>query len=319
MMKLPLLSLLALSAIAQPFAAQAQTDPSRTASAVDSGLLQKPLLDAEKADSYRTIHEENAFALPTPGDNDIGDQLILKRNDRSYPWRVSIDSAEFWTDNAANAKSGHVDDWFWVGGVTIGYQPRIAGRFFLDASVGQHWFLYDKTSDLNFESGEATAGLIVLLPELANSLFHVHYYYQRITQGLGDSPIYTTHDIRAGLQKTFLIDRTNSVNLGLETSFAVDAAPDALRRNEYSFLTGYNYKLKKNIILSASYRGAYYDYTDAGRHDWYHNFGAGITYRPREWVELGLSYNFTVNRSSRDQFSYESQLAGPALTLKAKF
>jgi hypothetical protein len=36
-------------------------------------------------------------------------------------------------------------------------------------------------------------------------------------------------------------------------------------------------------------------------------------------LELGLSYNFTVNRSSRDQFSYESQLAGPALTLKAKF
>jgi hypothetical protein len=299
--------------------AQVQTDPSRTTSVVGSATAPKPLIDSERADSYHTLHDENAFAPQTPGDNDIGDQLILKRNEKSYPWRFSVDSGVFWTDNVANVNVGKTEDWFWVGGASVAYQPRLGGRFFLDASVGQHWFLYDQSSDLDFESGEATAGLVVILPELGNSLFHAHYYYQRITQGLGESPIYTTQDIRTGLQKTFLVDRRNSFNAGLEASFAMETTPIQLRRHEYSVLCGYNFKLKRDIILSASYRGAYYDYFEASRHDWYNMFGASISYRPTEWFELSLSYNFTVNRSSLDQFDYDSQLTGPSIGLKVKF
>lgn len=319
MTKMQFSFLLALFGSTQLLVAQVPVDPSRTTSAVESTLAPKPILDSEKRDSYHTLHDENAFVPPSPGDNDIGEQLILKRNDRSYPWRLSVDSGAFWTDNVANAKAGKIDDWFWVGGATVNYQPRISGRYFLDASVGQHWYLYDKSSVLDFESGEATAGLVVILPELANSIFHAHYYYQRITQGLDASPIYTTQDIRTGLEKTFLIDRRNSVNVGLEASFGLETAPIQLRRHEYAVLCGYNFKLKRDIILSATYRGAYYDYFEASRRDWYHMFGASVAYRPREWFELYLSYNFTINRSNQDQFDYESQLAGPSVGLKVKF
>jgi hypothetical protein len=70
----------------------------------------------------------------------------------------------------------------------------------------------------------------------------------------------------------------------------------------------------------ASYRLVYYDYFNLeGRQDWYQNAGLALTYKPKEWLELGLSYNYTVNRSNYDAFSFNSQLAGPSLAARIRF
>jgi hypothetical protein len=233
---------------------------------------------------------------------------------------VWLDSSVFWTDNAANVSAGEIDDWFYVGGVNASWQQRIKGRFYGDVYLGQHWYAYDELSELDYENGEASAGLLVLAPELANSIFHLHYYYQRITQGLDESPIYETHNIRVGGQKTFLIDRLNSVNLSLMSSFSLDADPNVLRRHEHSLHLGYNFKITRELLLSLSYRLVYYDYFNLqDREDWYQNFGAYVTWRPKKYMELSAGYNFTLNKSNLEAFEYESQLAGPSIVLKYQF
>lgn len=301
-------------------AAQTIIDRSRTAAAVEGAGADQSVLQSQSADTFRILHEENTFAPTSPGDNDIGQQLILKSNEHNYPWRLSVDNSAFWTDNVANLNKVRLDDWFWVGGATVNYQPRLLPKLFLDFNIAEHWYEYDKYSLLNFQSGEASAGVIALMPELFNTIWYVNYYYQRITQGLGDKPIYSTQNIRAGMQRTFLIDRLNSFNFGLQGSFSMAASPDELRRNEYTVMSGYNLKIMRELVFSLNYRLTCYDYHDFdGRRDWYNNMGAALTWSPRNWCDISASYNYTKNNSNKPAFEYHSQLAGPSLTLKAKF
>jgi hypothetical protein len=55
--------------------------------------------------------------------------------------------------------------------VNLGWQQRLAGRYYGDAYLGQHWFRYDSMHQLNYENAEASLGMLAILPELKNSIF----------------------------------------------------------------------------------------------------------------------------------------------------
>lgn len=304
----------------QEAAAQTFLDPARASAAVPlDPSNQRPVQDAEKASSAG-LEEQPDYAPASPGDDDLGQQLILKRNEKLEPFRAWLDSGVYWTDNAANVNAGKIDDWFFTGGVNLAWQQRLHGRFYGDVYAGQRLYRYDELDALDYEDGQVNAGFLVLLPELFNSVFHMHYGYQRITQGIDDDPIYQAHTLRAGLQKTFLINRLNSIYINGAASLSLDTEPDLLSRNEYSTTLGYNFKITRELFFSLSYRLSYFDYYNLeGREDWYHNWGAALTWQPWECLELSASYNFSLNESNLSVFDYEAQLAGPSVSLKFKF
>lgn len=299
--------------------AQTLIDPARASAAVPVDAAQRDLNAPAQAASAG-LEEQNDYAPASPGDDDLGQQLILKRNEKVEPFRAWLDSAGYWTDNAANVNAGQIDDWFWTGGVNLAWQQRLSGRFYGDVYAGQRVYRYDELDALDYEDGQFSAGLLVLLPEMLNSIFHVHYGYQRITQGIDDEPIYQAHMLKTGIQKTFLIDRLNSIYVNLGASLSLDTEPDILSRHEYSSTVGYSYKIMRDLSFSLSYRLSYFDYYNLeGREDWYHNWGAALTWQPYECLEVTASYNYSLNRSNLDAFDYEAQLAGPSLALKFKF
>ncbi|MEZ0386298.1 MAG: hypothetical protein ACAI34_04465, partial [Verrucomicrobium sp.] len=235
-------------------------DPARASAAVPlESSAQRAFQDPEAAASSG-LEEDNAYAPASPGDNDLGQQLILKRNEKVQPFRAWLDSAGYWTDNAANVNEGEIDDFFFTGGVNLAWQQRIAGRFYGDVYAGQRVYRYDELDALDYEDGQIAVGALVLLPELMNSVFHVHYGYQRITQGIDDDPIYQAHTVKAGLQKTFLVNRLNSFYVDLGATLSLDTEPDVLARHEYGATFGYNYKIMRDLIFTLSYRLSYFDY-----------------------------------------------------------
>ncbi|WP_075089541.1 hypothetical protein [Verrucomicrobium spinosum] len=301
---------------------QAQTiiDPARASAVVPTSPSNQRELSAAESAASTGLEEENDYAPATPGDDDLGQQLILKRNEKVQPFRAWFDTAAYWTDNAANVSQGEIEDWFLTGGVNLAWQQRLRGRYYGDVYLGQRIYRYDELDALDYEDGQVSAGFLVLLPEVMNSIFHVHYGYQRITQGIDDDPIYQAHTLRVGLQKTFLINRLNSLYVNATAALALDTEPDILARHEYSTSVGYNLKITRELAFSLSYRLSYFDYYNLqGREDWYHNWGAGLTWQPCDFVELTASYNFGLNRSNLDVFEYEAQLAGPSVSLKVKF
>jgi hypothetical protein len=324
MKSLRILSLILLALPATSIFAQTpppRFDPSRAAAnTIQRDATAQSILRDQQEKVSNILEDENSFAPQSPGDDDIGQQLILKRNEKSEAFSVVLDSGYFFTDNAAQTNRGARSDSFFVGGGSVTWQPRITNRIYGNISIAQHWYRYNKYDVLNYESGDVDAGIILLMPEIWNTLWFINYSYQRITQGIDNDAIYDTNNINLGVQKTVLFDRKNSLNLGLLASISLDASPSELQRNEYSAAIGWNYKIKRTMILSLNYQLLCYDYQNFdGRVDWSNNFGASFTYRPKEWLELAASWNYTLNESNKEAFSYNVQLAGPAVSVRMKF
>lgn len=264
--------------------------------------------------------DSSTTAPNSPGDRDIGEQVILSKKEKTFSFTAWLDSSVYWTDNAFNVGNVKSEDWFYVGGVNLAWQKPLGGRFYADAYAGQHWYRYDTNSRLDYDMGDARFGLLAVLPELRNAVLSLHYGYQRITNGIDNEELYEAHQVRLGLQKTFLIDPRNSFSTALLTAFATGTSPDLLQRHEYALQLAHNFKLLPKLHLSTAYRLAYFEYFNhQGRQDWYQNMGASLNYVPSDNFEISLGYYFAVNSSNNSFFDYQTQLGGLSIAGKIRF
>src|ERR1039457_2605620 len=82
-------------------------------------------------------------AVAAPNDADIGEQQILKRNEKYDPFTVSIGTPIFYTSNVALTRSGEVGDLIEAPVAAIYYQPRITKTLYGLVDVRQQFFYYD--------------------------------------------------------------------------------------------------------------------------------------------------------------------------------
>jgi len=296
--------------------ASAQQDPSRL---TESAATSVPTLRESAALDQLGLEEENAFAPETMGDDDIGQQLILKETPRDRWFRAYADTFAFWTTNAANVSAGEREDWYWGGRVGLGYQPRLANRLFADIDVGQQFVRYDKFEALDFENLEASASLIYIEPKLASTLFFLGVQYQRITSDTFGDELYNSYSLRAGAQKVFLLNRKNSIHLSILADRDLDTDVDQLYRDEYLADVAWRYKLMRDLSVALSYRATWLDYREVDRQDWLHLAGVSISYQPRPWLEVYLATSYVMNRSNVEVFAYETATVGLGLGVKMKF
>jgi hypothetical protein len=309
-------SLLGFCAPALSQLAPAALDASRRTENVVSRPAVTPLRDDINMGA-QGLDEQNSYAPSSPGDNDLGDQLILKEIPKNEDFRVQADAFLFWTDNAAHAPAGEIEDVFYGWRVAAGWQPRITNKLFGDVSVSQDWYVYDKLEALNFENFETSAGLIYIEPRLANILFFAQYQYGRLTSDFED--LLNTHSIRAGMQKLFLINRKNSVHTVLMGDWDIETDVEELKRNEYIFDVGYRYRLTRKTQLSLSYRYTFFDYQEVDRQDHYQSLGFGVSYTPWKWMELYASASYVFNDSDISVYDYEAANVGAGLGMRVKF
>lgn len=295
----------------------AQVDPTRISESVraQSG----PTIGESQNLSVLGLDEQNAFAPSSPGDSDIGQQLILKSAPKNRWWRAYADAFGYWTSNAANAPAGELDDWFWGSRVGVGFQPRIGKRLFLDIDAQQQLFRYDQYDALDFESMDINVGLLYIEPRLADTVFFTQFNYNRITSdGFGDD-LLNSVSIRAGAQKLFLIDRRNSIQLTIMGDWDISNDVDELERHEYIGDVTWRFKIMRDLVFSLGYRYSWLDYQNVDRGDSLHIIGASLTWSPRKWIDLYLTSNFSFNRSNIDAFDYDTSTLGAGLGLKIKF
>ncbi|MDB6118718.1 MAG: hypothetical protein JWO08_2499, partial [Verrucomicrobiaceae bacterium] len=246
--------------------------------------------------SHRRLDEENAFAPASEGDDDLGQQLILKETPKQQAFRFNADAGLFWTDNARHAKTDAEQDTFWNWRVEAEWQPRITNKLYGEVGLSQDWFRYDKMEDLDFEALTATAGFYYVMPELADSVLLLQYEYQRFTHE-GDS-LFNSHSIRFGVQKVVLLDRRNSLNLSLLADWDIDTDEALVDRNEYSADVSWRYKLMPNLVFGLGYRYTCLDYNEGGRTDSLHALAFSVSYSPKPWFEIYAGYTYTFNRSN---------------------
>lgn len=296
---------------------QGQVDPTRVNEAISrpSG----PTIGESQNMSALGLDEQNAFAPTSPGDSDIGQQLILKETPKSRPFRAYADAFGYWTNNAANTSVGELDDYFWGGRIGFGYQPRIAKKLFLDIDLQQQLYRYDEFDALDFESMDANVGLVYIEPKLASTVFFAQFNYNRITNDDFGDELMNSVSVRAGAQKTFLIDRRNSIQLSVMGDWDISNDVDQLERNEYIGDVTWRFKIMRDLVFALNYRYTWMDYQQVDRGDSLNILGASLTWSPRKWIDIYLVSNFSFNNSNIDAFDYDATTLGGGIGVKIKF
>jgi hypothetical protein len=296
----------------------AQTvDPTRFGEGIRP--LSIPNLFADEGSTDQGLQDENEFAPESPGDDDIGQQLILKDSERERWLSAQMDTFAFWSDNPANLSKGEEDDVFWGSQINVGAQPRLGERLYADAFISQQIYRYDENDLLDYEYLQASLGLIYLEPRLWNSMLFAQFQYGRTTNDDFSHEILNSFSFLAGIQKTVLIDRRNSFYMNLMGDWDLDADVDELKHSEYIADLSYRFKIMRDLVLSASYRFTWFDYQDVDRSDALNTMGVYLTWMPKKWLNVYVGSSFNINESDVDAFDYQTTNLGGGVGIHFRF
>ena len=293
------------------------SDPTRLGEGVRP--LAVPRLLDETSPTELGVVDENEFAPESPGDDDIGQQLILKEADRERWLNAQVDSFLFWADNPANLSKGGDEDVFWGSQISLGAQPRLAERLYLDAFVSQQLYRYSENSILDYEYLQASLGLIYLEPRLSDSIIFMQGQFGRTTGDNFGQGVLNTFSILGGIQKTVLFDRRNSLYMNLMGDWDVASDIDNLDHAEYIADLTYRFKIMRDLVLSASYRFTWFDYYNVDRSDGLNILGVYLTYSPYKWMNIYAGGTFNINDSNIDAFDYNATNLGGGLGIQIRF
>lgn len=299
-------------------AAFGQLDRSRLNEGVKD-LGNGPTIGESQDLSTLRLDQENAFAPESPGDSDLGTQLILKNAQKDKWFRAYADLSGFWTNNAANTPIFEVEDWFWNGRIGFGYQPRITNRLYADFDFQQQIIRYDQFDLLDYESMDLSASLLYVEPRLSNALFFAQFNYLRITGDDFGEELLNSFSVKAGVQKVFLINRLNSVQISILGDWDVSTDLDQLFRDQYIGELTYRFKIMRDLVFAATYRYTYFDYREVDRQDQLQIIGASLTYSPKKWIDIYATANLSLNDSNIEFFEYEAGSVGGGFGLKLRF
>ncbi len=243
-------------------------------------------------------------APSTPGDEDLGQQWILKKNEKLTPFTVFANLSGNATNNVALQRDHGESDTFLLGEVGALWARPIAQNLVADIGARQQFFRYDKFTEFDFDSLNLGAGLSYGLPQLGGIVLTGRYNYTRLTDAREEDEFFTEHTLSIGVQKTFVLSRAQSIFAGYNSEFSLAAEPITQRYHIHSLSLGYNVDLTRALSGQAVYRASLLDYRNIERQDWNQLIALGLTYRVTSWFNVSLLGSYVFNNSNRTEFNY---------------
>lgn len=257
-------------------------------------------------------------ALTTPGDLDLGIQLIMKRSEVEQPFRFFADASEFYTNNVGLTRSNTQSDSYFFGDVGFTYERRLTDELRFETTVRQGFFRYSQFNQLDFEDLNAGAGLSYEWKKLWDLTFFGRYNFERMTQGDVSRDFFRDHTITVGAQKTFLFAQNNYAYAGYSSMFGF-ASPTVAQRDEHGFYAGAHYNFTRKFGAELYYRIAAFDYTGTGRTDLNQTVIATLIYVFNDYARLTASASYTSDLSNHSVFNYDVVNTGGGLALQLRF
>ena len=245
------------------------------------------------------------FTSESPGDDDLGQQVILKAKSEYDPFSVYLGSDAIYTSNVGLAESFEEEDWFWRSSLGITYAPRFGNYLQGNLHVSQDVFRYDKFSVLNFESLSIGGGLNYNLWFLYGINASIGFEYTRLTsEGFGDE-IFSDKSLNLSLSKTFILSRAHYFYVAGGARFSW-SDPEEASRDEFTLVAGYHVRLTRNSEMDLSYRLGFFDYTEVDREDFNQSVQLAARYNFTKWLSANATIGGIFNDSNRRGFDYEA-------------
>jgi hypothetical protein len=246
-----------------------------------------------------TAVSDPSYAPFSPADSDFGTQQVLGETPERAPLRFFFNLDVNYTDNAPAAVRALEDGSFYVSTlIGASWQPHIANGWFADVGFFQEFYEFDKGDAIDFENMQPYVGVVKNLVDLDDTVFFARYEYQRLTTGSFSTSSYSAQRIRTGLQKSLFVTSRQQLAAGISAAFDIDANPEFLERNEYAGELSYTYWLSDALSATALWRCAYWDFDNAGRHDWNNLVGLELTYRFCTHASVYSSIYYSDNNSN---------------------
>ncbi len=258
------------------------------------------------------------YAAQSPGDDDLGQQVILKSKNEYQPLSAFAATNILYTSNVALTDGFEQEDWFWRSTLGVTYAPRFGNYLLGNISISEDIFRYDKFDVLNFESLNISAGLAYNLWFFYGINAGLEFNYTRLTSGGVNEEIFSNRSVSLALSRNFYINRAQYFYVvgGAEIGWS---DPQEAERDEFTLLGGYHVRLSRSFELDLSYRVGYYHYTQIDREDVNQSIQAGARYNFTKWFSANASVSGVFNGSDRTGFDYQALNTGGGLSFNWKF
>jgi hypothetical protein len=210
------------------------------------------------------------------------------------------------------------DDFVYRAGLGVQYTPLITDNLFLDTSLTQEFYRFDKLNQLDFDYTSGDIGMIYVIQSLRDLEVFARYRYEHLQSGTFDGKIYGMHSAEIGAQQVYRFAPGQSVFGQLKARFNLDAAPDITGFDEYSFNVGYKWE-SDPFEVSLAYRLGYSDFDELDRSDYNHVVMLRGAYHLNDWLTFAADTSFTSNDSDLKAFDYDTYGVGVGLSVEMSF
>jgi len=262
------------------------------------------------------------FAPRTPGDSDLGEQLVLMPQDGYQPFRFQLTERVLWTNNAGLTDLGAltgVEDFYSTTELRLSYLPQLRGNTFGEFSAGYSFYRYTDHSMLDFDRLETSLGLIHAFRELNDLSAWLRYNHIRLLTATDRDELYTDHSIELGLYYPIPLGARHLAFGSYSSEFSLDGNPGRAGRHEHGLTAGYKYSLTDRLELASFYRFYVLDYLEGSRTDLLHSTGLSLTAQLTDRIDLVVSGSYSLNDSNLAVHDYEVGDVGANLSFKLEF
>jgi hypothetical protein len=259
----------------------------------------------------------NDLSTYTPGDLDLGIQMIMKRKEAEQPFRFFADVAGFYTNNVALVNKGAQGDSYLFADVGFTYERRLTDELTFESTVRQGFFEYNKFSSLDFDDFNLGGGLTYQSKKLWDLAFFGRYNFERFTHDSIGNEFFSNNTLTIGAQKTVVFNQYNYAYFGYSSVFGA-SDPFYAQRDEHGFFGGIHYNFSHKLYAELYDRIAVFNY-NIGRTDLNQTVVATVGYTVNDYARITASFSYVDDRSNHSVYDYDAATSGGGLALQIKF
>lgn len=266
----------------------------------------------------RSLEDELLGAPQSEGDDDIGVQLILRKNKTISALTGGFNTHVFYSDNVTNVDVLEQSGFIFTGELAAAWKSQLKPNLFGHLSASQSFYQYENNIDNDFTNSQLEAGLIKLVPEW-DVLLRLDLEHQIARRNLMSDKIHNISTVRLGAFKNIHHSPRSSSYVGLEIASDVDASNSSIERDAYTFRVGHSRQFTDKWKATAFVDYSYYDYQESGREDKTTTLGVQIEYAITQNISFQSSVGYVKNDSDTTGFDYDTGLGSLGISLKARF
>jgi hypothetical protein len=269
---------------------------------------------------YGTSPVTDGRVVSSPNDSDLGEQEILKREERYEPFTAAIGVPFYWTSNVALSRNDERDDFIEAPSAGLYFQPRFTRTIFGLVDIREQMFLYDRYDDFDFNSFDVDIGLSCVVPQLDNLLLRLQYNYNRLSLDQGFDDFFQDHSIIFNAEAPVALGRAQQLAFGTYVKISLASEPERPRRDDYEGYVSYTVNLTRAFSVNAVGRIVVRDYLHQQSRVDMSEIGSLIaSYRLTKYFTASALGTWAANQSNKRVFDYQVANAGGALSLAIKF